>query len=1139
MGNVLNKDEIVKVPTPNEKQRECIYNTNLGKYLVIAGPGTGKTFTVTNKIKHMIEDDKIDPEKILCLTFSSTAAREMKIKIGENYPVDIFTYHEFCLNIIQDFNSEFAIDDPQVASDTIKRNIIKECIETLFKKGELTAYNDEKQNPYKFAREISIGIEEIKKNRLTPEQIVYNLENNPMWLPRLEKLPSIIDAKVKKLEELQNEQDAINNSRNERSKEITQLKKVLKKEIDSLQKEAEKIETKKSKMSELIKLYNLYNEKLHDTYGFIDFYDMIDMVLKKFEEDNSKLLQEIANKYEYILVDEYQDTNKSQNDIVFALSKYCPNIFVVGDDDQIIFTFQGANIDTLENYMDNFSDVKPVVLKENNRSTQTILEVSKVLADLQDDFSGYMQDNYEKEYSPKKLRLCSKDKFKGKLPEQDREEPKKLICPKTSKMYGVTDAVEYYSFKNREDERDFIVNKIKQIQKTTSDLSDIAILTKSNDDLKDFETYLKINGINVEITGGKNIFDIAVVDLIVAYMQFLVNPTVYSDKMLAYMALDVFEISPKDYKTLYEYKSRYKSLLDNVNRLLDKGFDDNELRTKLNKLLLYKDVTDLKEEITKILGKKSVSLENRASLENFVNAYEYLREFVSCEKNLAKVIVEIGKRTNLFKSYLEKEVNEVENIKGIKKLISEAENYSAQFKGKVVFTEFVEYLTNAMDNNIAIRLDQEDKPLNAVQLSTYHSSKGREFEYVFMPYLTDSKFESNSKEKKEHPIPLNFREDATYEELAEKLEQERFLDYVKVLYVAMTRAKRFLVLSNTETSGKGRPVICSWFIRKVVNNQRLLKEGFIVCPKKEEYDLPKRPLLYSDYDYDGEFLEYSKNHLQKSFSASSLNTYRTCPKQYFYGYVLGLNFDFQNKDNLYFGNAVHKAFEYAINYCNENQKYPKDWQAYRIFVKSIKNSAHSNPSGAMKTARNFIFGDDKFYQKFINLTHGEYEILESTAEEKLEYTYEDIKFDGFIDRVDKVKDADGHISYIIYDYKTGTKAEGFTEAGTNSNYYHQIAFYKYLFEKTHKDASVSKLCFLYPLLEDSIVIPASLSGAKMDKASDLVSSKFIQIAKDISDLKFDCAPRCDEYCPYKSLCKMTVTKKEDIEKLKSEIQTES
>ena len=100
------EEKDVKLPQPNEKQKECIYDTKTGKYLVIAGPGTGKTFTVTRKIKHMIEDEGVEPQKILCLTFSNTAAREMKTKIGEKYEVNVFTYHEFCLNIMKEYNLE-------------------------------------------------------------------------------------------------------------------------------------------------------------------------------------------------------------------------------------------------------------------------------------------------------------------------------------------------------------------------------------------------------------------------------------------------------------------------------------------------------------------------------------------------------------------------------------------------------------------------------------------------------------------------------------------------------------------------------------------------------------------------------------------------------------------------------------------------------------------------------------------------------------------------------------------------------------------------------------------------------------------------------------------------------------------------
>ena len=115
---------------PNAQQQMCIDSVN-GKFLVLAGPGTGKTFTVTRRIKHMVEDLDIEPSKILCLTFSNTAAREMKNKIGQNYDIDVYTYHEFCLDIIKNSEDEFGTLKFKIITDSIKRNLIKECIDEL------------------------------------------------------------------------------------------------------------------------------------------------------------------------------------------------------------------------------------------------------------------------------------------------------------------------------------------------------------------------------------------------------------------------------------------------------------------------------------------------------------------------------------------------------------------------------------------------------------------------------------------------------------------------------------------------------------------------------------------------------------------------------------------------------------------------------------------------------------------------------------------------------------------------------------------------------------------------------------------------------------------------------------------------
>lgn len=881
MENVLEKENTKKLPEPNAKQKECIYNTRLGKYLVLAGPGTGKTFTVTRKIKHMIENEGVEPEKILCLTFSNTAAREMKTKIGENYDVNVFTYHEFCLNIMEEFPEQFDNENTNIITDSHKRNLLKECIDELHP----VAYNNEKNNPYQYSQDILDGIEEIKKYRMTKEEFFTNLQENPMWTKRLIQLKKDQDENPTKGK---------------------------KDEIESL---TQKI----AQMVELWGFYELYTKKMKEL-SYIDFHDMINMVLEKFEDENSPLLEEIAYKYEYILVDEYQDTNKAQNDIVFALSKYCPNIFVVGDDDQIIYTFQGANLDTIENFLDNFKDeVKVVCLTENNRSTQTILDVSQEMAELQNEFCKFMLSKAkltkaQKElYSNNKvdLRICSKQKF------AELNITKNLLSPTTSPVHDKNKSVEYYSFETEQDERDFIVQSIKNILNSAQSpekLSEIAILTRTNEELKGFEIYLKANGIPVEITGGKNIFDINSVNAMITYMQFLTNPELYSDKLLGYLLMQPFHIDPRDYKTLCENKSHHRTLTDNILNLLEKGISDEALKVRLSGLL-RSNTNSITDDIKNLLDDKTLTIYDEKKLKDFISTYEYLRNYITNE-NYANSLLEIGEKIGIFQYYLNDNINKLENVKGIKKLLDEADAYFAIHTNQEnSFTHFVDYLTKMLEGGIKINLDKEDKPLNAIQLSTYHSSKGREFEYVFMPFLTSKKWESSSSSYKDK-IPMA-TDLTTYEEIEEKQNQNKFLDNIKLLYVGMTRAKHSLYLTCIDIGTKdGKP---SWFVRQLKDKFQDNQE-YLAFPEKLEIQGLEKPS--TDYDYKKEFEGFIRNRFQKSYSASSLNTYRKCPREYFYNYILGLKSSSGNRDNLTYGLGVHKAFQFVLDYAMKNKKYP-------------------------------------------------------------------------------------------------------------------------------------------------------------------------------------------------------------------------
>ena len=1072
MENTLEKEQIKKLPEPNKAQKECIYNTKNGKYLVIAGPGTGKTFTVTRKIKNMIENEGVEPEKILCLTFSNTAAREMKTKIGENNAVNVFTYHEFCLDIMEEFSDRFDILNLKIITDATKRTLIKECIDEI----KPIAYNNDKNNPYQYSQNILDGIEEIKKNRVTKEDFFKNLKENPLWEKRLEELKNL---QVEKFT-------------------------VGKKE------DIERITKRIAQMNELWQFYELYTQKMAEM-GYIDFFDMINMVLDKFEDENSSLLEEIAYKYEYILVDEYQDTNKSQNDIVFNLSKHCPNIFVVGDDDQIIYTFQGANLDTIENFLNQFPEVKVICLEENNRSTQTILDVSQEVAKLQDEFCKYKAEKAKTKkdkalYESMKinLRICSNEKFK-KL-----NITKNLKSPATSPVYDKKKPVEFLAFEKEIDERAYVVNRIKNLinsEQCPENLSEIAILTRTNDELKQYEVYLKANGIPVEITGGKNIFDINSVNAMITYMQFLTNPEYYSDKLLSYLFMQPFHIDPRDYKTLTEFKSHHRTLTDNIHSLLEKGVSEEKLKTKLEQLLKANSNT-ITEDIKKLTENKFYTIYNEEKLKEFISTYEYLKNYITNE-NYANSLLEIGNKTGIFKHYLNDGINKVENIKGIQKLLAEADGYFAVNTDKEnSFAQFVDYLTKMMESGIKINLDKEEKAQNAVQLSTYHSSKGREFEYVFMPTLTSIKWESNSSSYKDG-IPLNSK-GLTFEELEERQEQAKFLDNIKLLYVGMTRAKHTLVLTSVVTGEKNGKL--TWFVDKLKEKFEENKD-YLIYPEKLE--LTDFEIPHTDYDYKKEFEEFIRNRFQKSYSASSLNKYRKCPREYFYNYILDLKSDSGSRNNLVYGLAVHKAFEYTLNYAMNNKKYPTTEEAYEIFARTIDESACESPENLKQSGKDKIFSKGKYYEEnFIKLA--DISALDTRAELKLDYTTEDgINFNGSIDRIDKNPDG----TYSIYDYKTGTDSSGINKTGVHSDYYYQIGFYKYLFKKQENVTTEIETRFLYPLIEEEVK-PTEISDSDCEE----IAKEFIEIVNRIHNLEFDRPDKCTnpQFCPYKNLCKMNV-----------------
>ena len=1012
--------------TPNKMQQKAI-DILKGQIMLIAGPGTGKTFTIIERIKNMLNQG-IAPEKILCLTFTDAAANEMKRRIENDLNiiscgVQIYTYHGFCCSVIDEFPEEFEIpSNYKVIPDAVSKAFIKECIDELKPK----YFRTEKNDPYFYINTIKNRIIAIKQNRMTKEQYIQNLKENPDWESAAKELKAKIDEKIKS-GKLNYKTDAGN---------------------------LESLEKKINQAKELWEFYEKYQEKMNSA-RYLDFNDMINLVLEKFEM-NKGFLNQIANKFEYIMVDEYQDTNRSQNEIVFVLSHALKteNIFVVGDDNQIIYRFQGAKLETIANFLTEFPNTKVICLTENMRSTQEILDAARAVI-LQDPLNLEKDNRFVRYKISKKLVAKNKDI---------------LAKSKPVRFYRYADIMQEYTE---------IVNEIEELINSDNcpfdkksgrkKYSEIAVLTRSNLEAENFAELFKQRNIPYELKEGKNIFSITAVNVLFFYIQFLINPQMYSFRIFQLLTAQPFSINPKDYQELFNDVSKEKTFIDVLRRGEWGKYQEPE------------------------------------KLQNFLKTYDYLTEFKSKE-NIKNTILEIGSKTGIFDYYLNTDINRTESIAGLKCFIDEAVGFSDVYKTSFL-EEFYTYIKAILEDEETLNTEKAPVNMNAVQLCTYHGSKGREFEYVYMPTLTAERWESSNKSLKPD-IPLDVSEYKTSEELRTEIKPS---DLTKLMYVAMTRAKHTLRMSYPEKIN-GKVKKPTRYLVEIQNMFEKEKEPF-EYDEVSYWNQAANLLIKKDYDYKKDFAEFITSLINdRAFSPSAINLYLSCPREYLYEDILKLEPKDGNPNYLSYGIAIHKACEEAVKFLYEMKMPPEKTQ----FIKWFKDELSNRPMQSYQHREIFeVRGEqalDKYYAQICNTA---YSCLVDT-EYKLEYEFEDgTKFKGFIDRIDINSDG----TYTIYDYKTGNNKNKDIEPGKDhEDYYNQMALYKYFYErKTGNKVSLTK--FIYP--ED---FESKNDGIKFTEDEiNVIVNKFKNAIANIKALNFEPTKNRDKsckYCNYKDYCGM-------------------
>ena len=335
----------------NPSQRAAIDNTD-GALLVVAGPGTGKTQIIAARIAKIILQGCL-PENILCLTYTDAGTIAMRTRLlsfigSDAYRISINTFHAFCNLIIQDNPLYFGFSDLQPVSELEKRAYVRKMLDSLPLENPLAK---EKGLLYSDSGGLLDLYTVIKREDWNIEDVAASLDRY------IEELPDLPGMRY---------------SRKYTKDGVTHMPGDLKQAV--LDAEIRKYERLKA----AIQSFTLYQSILQENRRY-DFEDMILWVIRAFKE-HPGLLCDYQERFQYLLVDEYQDTSGSQNEIVDLLMSYWenPNLFVVGDDDQSIYRFQGANISNILSFHDRYHP-QLVTLIENYRSSRQILDSAHAL----------------------------------------------------------------------------------------------------------------------------------------------------------------------------------------------------------------------------------------------------------------------------------------------------------------------------------------------------------------------------------------------------------------------------------------------------------------------------------------------------------------------------------------------------------------------------------------------------------------------------------------------------------------------------------------------------------------------------------------------------------------------------------------
>ena len=604
----------------NREQLEAV-KYGQGPLLIIAGAGTGKTTVIIERIKWLVFQNLAKPSEILALTFTDKAAREMEERVDVAMPMGyiqmwISTFHSFCDRILRQEALHIGLDP--------KYNLLTEAETIQFLR----------QNLFKF---------DLKYFR-------------PLGNPN-----KFIGGMLQHFSRLKDE-----------DVEPREYLKYANKQSFSANKQISGEE--KEKTRELAKAYQTY-EELKIKEGVMDFADLISNALKLFRT-RKNVLKEYQDKFKYILVDEFQDTNYAQNQLAMLLAGKRANLTVTGDDDQSIYRFRGAAVSNVIQFRQNYPKAKIVVLSKNYRSTQEILDRSYQL----------IQNN-----NPDRLEV--KEKIDKKLEAVRAIKGEKIGFIHTGRV---------------ENEAEMVAKKISELITHNSKLrySDFAILVRANKHADAFVRALARAGIPYQFLGPGMLFRQPEIKDLIAYLKILYN---FEDSVAMYriLAMDFFEIAPRDLATISNQAKKTNVSIFEACEQINKIFVSQKTRETVEKLvkMIHRHLGLIKKE----------------------TAGQILYYFLQ-DGGLLRKLTEYNTPA------------EEHRAQNISKFFDKLKTYEVDHEDASVFavSDWIDLSLELGESPVAADMDWTE--VDAVNILTVHSAKGLEFPAVFLVNLVSQRF---------------------------------------------------------------------------------------------------------------------------------------------------------------------------------------------------------------------------------------------------------------------------------------------------------------------------------------------------------------------------------------------------------------